>query len=37
MARADLFVSSFNQNSVRRYDEATGAFLGTFVSAGRVD
>jgi DNA-binding beta-propeller fold protein YncE len=33
-ARADLFVSSFNQNSVRRYDEATGAFLGTFVSAG---
>src|SRR6187402_517395 len=31
---ADLFVSSFSQNSVRRYDEASGAFVGTFVSAG---
>ena len=33
-ARADLFVSSFSQHSIRRYDEATGASLGTFVSAG---
>jgi WD40 repeat protein len=33
-ARADLFVSSFSQNSVRRYDETTGAFLGEFVSVG---
>jgi len=32
--QADLFVSSFNQNSVRRYDENSGAFLGTFISAG---
>lgn len=32
--RADLFVSSFSQHSVRRYDETTGAFLGTFISAG---
>jgi WD40 repeat protein len=31
---ADLFVSSFTQNSVRRYDADTGAFLGTFISAG---
>jgi len=33
-ACADLFVSSFSQNSIRRYDEITGAFLGTFISAG---
>lgn len=33
-ARADLFVSSFSQHSVRRYDEATGAFVSTFISAG---
>jgi outer membrane protein assembly factor BamB len=33
-ARGDLFVSSFSQNSVRRYDENTGAFIGTFISAG---
>lgn len=33
-AKADLFVSSFTQNSVRRYDESTGAFLGTFIAAG---
>ena len=34
LAHADLFVSSFTQNSVRRYDEATGNFLGTFIAAG---
>jgi DNA-binding beta-propeller fold protein YncE len=34
VTRADLFVSSFSQNSVRRYDETTGAFLGTFISEG---
>jgi streptogramin lyase len=33
-ARADLFVSSFTQHSIRRYDEATGNFLGTFITAG---
>jgi DNA-binding beta-propeller fold protein YncE len=33
-ARADLFVSSFSQNTVLRYNETTGAFLGTFISAG---
>ncbi len=33
-AQADLFVSSFNQNSVRRYHETTGAFIGTFIAAG---
>jgi outer membrane protein assembly factor BamB len=33
-AHGDLFVSSFTQNSVRRYDENTGAFIGTFISAG---
>jgi streptogramin lyase len=32
--RADLFVSSFSQNTVLRYNETTGAFLGTFISAG---
>lgn len=32
VARADLFVSSFSQHSVRRYDDA-GNFLGTFVTA----
>jgi outer membrane protein assembly factor BamB len=32
--RGDLFVSSFTQNSVRRYDENTGAFIGTFINAG---
>jgi DNA-binding beta-propeller fold protein YncE len=32
-ARADLFVSSFSQNSVRRYDD-TGAFVSTFITAG---
>jgi DNA-binding beta-propeller fold protein YncE len=31
---ADLFVSSFTQNSVRRYDASSGAFLGTFITAG---
>jgi outer membrane protein assembly factor BamB len=30
----DLYVSSFSQGSIRRYDESTGAFLGTFVTAG---
>jgi WD40 repeat protein len=34
VACADLFVSSFTQHSVRRYDEVTGAFLGTFIAAG---
>lgn len=33
-ARGDLFVSGFSQNSVRRYDENTGAFISTFISAG---
>src|SRR5262245_21950984 len=33
-AKADLYVSSFNQNTVARYDALTGTFLGTFVSAG---
>ena len=29
-ARADLLVSSFNTDSVLRYDQSTGAFLGAF-------
>jgi DNA-binding beta-propeller fold protein YncE len=33
-ARGDLFVSSLTQNSVRRYDGDTGAFVGTFISPG---
>src|SRR5262245_43147518 len=33
-ARADLYVSSFNQNTVARYDPLTGTFLSTFVTAG---
>ena len=33
-APRDLFVSSSGTNSVKRYDGATGAFLGDFVSAG---
>jgi DNA-binding beta-propeller fold protein YncE len=32
-AHADLFVSSFSQNSVRRYDDS-GAFLSEFIAAG---
>lgn len=33
-SHADLFVSSFTQNVVRRYDQTTGDFLGTFIAAG---
>ena len=33
-APRDLLVSSSNTNSVKRYDGATGAYLGEFVSAG---
>src|SRR5438105_8773640 len=33
-AAADLFVSSGNTNSILRYDGASGAPLGAFVSAG---
>src|SRR5262245_17410661 len=33
-APRDLLVSSFNTDSVKRYDGATGAYLGEFVSAG---
>src|SRR5262245_26102340 len=32
-ARADLFVSSFGGNSVRRYSESNGAYLGTVIPA----
>ena len=31
---ADLFGSTFTRNSVRRFDENSGAFLGTFINAG---
>ncbi len=31
--RADMLVTSYSDGSVLRYDEATGAYLGTFVSA----
>jgi streptogramin lyase len=34
IASADLFVSSFSQHSIRRYDETTGAFISTFIAAG---
>src|SRR4051812_46274849 len=34
VSRGDVFVSSFSQDSVRRYSEVTGDFLGTFISAG---
>jgi WD40 repeat protein len=33
-APRDLLVSSFNTDSVKRYDGVTGAYLGEFVSAG---
>jgi DNA-binding beta-propeller fold protein YncE len=33
-AYADLYVISENSNSVLRYDEVTGAFLGEFISPG---
>jgi DNA-binding beta-propeller fold protein YncE len=36
-APQDLLVTSFNTNSVKRYDGATGAYLGEFVSAGGLD
>ena len=37
IACADLLVGSFNTNSVLRYDETTGAFLGVFASGGGLD
>src|SRR5712692_8911476 len=33
-ARADLFVSSVDYNTVVQYDENTGAFLNVFASGG---
>ena len=33
-AQQELLVSSNNTNEVLRYDRATGAFLGAFVTAG---
>ena len=33
-AQRDLFVSSRNTNSVKRYDGETGAYLGDFVASG---
>src|SRR5262249_20166304 len=33
-AHADLLVASSNSDSILRYDEKTGAFLGTFVPRG---
>src|SRR5712692_5945190 len=35
-ARADLFVSSVDYNTVVQYDEKTGAFLSVFASSGLV-
>ena len=34
IAGADLLVSSDPTNSVLRYDQTTGAFLGAFVTSG---
>jgi streptogramin lyase len=33
-AWADIFVSSFSGNTVKRYSSVDGSFIGTFVSAG---
>ncbi|MCI0547470.1 MAG: hypothetical protein L0027_09310, partial [Candidatus Rokubacteria bacterium] len=36
-ARADLLVSSFATDTVLRYNEMTGVFVGTFAAGGGLD
>ncbi len=33
-ARADLFVASYNDSTVKRYDQNTGTYLGDFFTSG---